>query len=250
MKQSLLASLTLAAIATSSLTVLAQTSSQTTIIEERTQTTTVKYRNSITILNRAKNYARQAAEERNGGLQRYHAEALMHGPVERTRFVENADGTVTFTFLGGPPGFRTPTIESVVLVAVNGWTTRVLYNGAIRSASTSQTMTTTTTTTVSTPAPTTTVAYRNSISILNRAKNYARQAAEERNGGLQRYQAEALMHGPVERTRLIENNDGTVTFTFLGGSPGFRTATIESVVTVTINGWRTRVDYNGPIRRR
>lgn len=108
---------------------LAQTTTQTT--EQTTQLTTVTYHNSISTLNRAKNYARQAAEEANGGLKRYRAEPLMHGPVERTRFVENNDGSVTFTFYGGAPGAR-PTIESVVTVAINGWKTRVDYNGAIR----------------------------------------------------------------------------------------------------------------------
>ncbi len=244
MKKSFLTTLTLATVAITGLPVGAQSSSQT--IEQRMQTTTVTYRNTIANLNRAKNYARQAAEERNGGLQRYRAEAIMHGPVEKTRFVENDNGTVTFTFYGGTPN-AAPTIESVVTVAINGWRTFVDYNGAIRrvqglpsSVNGSQTVTQTT--------QTTTVTYRNTIANLNRAKNYARQAAEERNGGLQRYRAEAIMHGPVEKTRFVENSDGTVTFTFYGGTPNAR-PTIESVVTVAISGWRTRVDYNGSIRR-
>ncbi len=103
--------------------------------------------------------------------------------------------------------------------------------------------------TVEQTTQTTTVTYRNSITNLNRAKNLARQAAEQANGGLQRYQAEPLMHGPVELTRFVENNDGTVTFTFYGGAPGAR-PTIESVVTVALNGWKTHIDYNGPIRQR
>lgn len=128
MNQLFLISLTLTAITLTPFSVFAQ-NNQTT--ERRTQTTTVVYRNTIPNLNRAKNYARQAAEERNGGLRYYQAEALMHGPVEKTRFVENSDGTVTFTFYGGAPG-AAPTIESVVTVAINGWKTYVNYNGPIR----------------------------------------------------------------------------------------------------------------------
>ncbi|OLP19684.1 hypothetical protein BST81_03840 [Leptolyngbya sp. 'hensonii'] len=90
--------------------------------------------------------------------------------------------------------------------------------------------------------------YQNSITVLNRAKNYARQAAEKRNGGLQNYRAEDKMHGPADQTGVVENDDGSVTFTFYGGKPTAE-PTIESVVTVEINGWQTRIDYNGPIRR-
>lgn len=247
MNQRILTSLTLMSFLLSCLPAIAQTSS--TVVQQ-SQTKTVVYRNTITNLNRAKNYARQAAEERNGGLQRYRAEASMHGPVEKTRFVENSDGTVTFTFYGGAPG-AAPTIESVVTVAINSWRSVINYNGAIRAArGTTQVVVGNNGATVVRPSgQTTTVTYRNTITNLNRAKNYARQAAEERNGGLQRYRAEAIMHGPVQKTRLVENNDGTVTFTFYGGAPG-ATPTIESVVTVAMSGWRTVVNYNGAIRSR
>ncbi|EKQ69281.1 hypothetical protein OsccyDRAFT_1906 [Leptolyngbyaceae cyanobacterium JSC-12] len=129
-----LASMALGMIALTPLSAIAQNINQTSLerTEIRTQTHTVVYRNPITVLNRAKNYARQAAEKRNGGLRVYRAEALMHGPVEQTRFVENNDGTVTFTFYGGAPAVK-PTIESVVTVAVNGWATKIDYNGPIRS---------------------------------------------------------------------------------------------------------------------
>ncbi|MGA7935400.1 MAG: hypothetical protein WCA35_17755 [Kovacikia sp.] len=134
MNKLFLFSLALIAIGVSGLPVVAQvvaqSSNQTT---EQTETTSVvTYRNTLVNLNRAKNYARQAAEERNGGLRYYRAEALMHGPVEQTRFVENGDGTVTFTFYGGAPA-ATPTIESVVTVSIKGWRTTVNYNGPIRT---------------------------------------------------------------------------------------------------------------------
>jgi hypothetical protein len=130
MNRLVITSLALATIALSGLPTFAQNSGQS--VEQQTQTDTITYRNSLANLNRAKNYARQAAEERNGGLRYYRAEALMHGPVEQTRFVENEDGTVTFTFYGGAPA-APPTIESIVTVAINGWQTTVDYNGPIRS---------------------------------------------------------------------------------------------------------------------
>jgi type II secretory pathway pseudopilin PulG len=130
MNKLLITSLALGTIALSGLPTFAQNSGQS--VEQQTQADTITYRNSLANLNRAKNYARQAAEERNGGLQYYRAEALMHGPVEQTRFVENGDGTVTFTFYGGAPA-APPTIESVVTVAIDGWQTTVDYNGPIRS---------------------------------------------------------------------------------------------------------------------
>ncbi len=121
----------------------------------------------------------------------------------------------------------------------DGWLEQIatFSNGPVVTSSTTSTVTTSSSTTV----------FRNSMANLTRAKNYARQAAEERNGGLRVYRAEAKMHGPVRETGLIENPDGTVTFKFYGGAPA-APPSIESVVTVEINGWRTRIDYNGPIR--
>ena len=118
-------------------------------------------------------------------------------------------------------------VVSVVLASV--------LAGAVDAQSPSVTTTTTTTT------------YRDTISSLSRAKNYARQVAEKINGGLQVYRAEAMMHGPVEETHYVENSDGTVTFTFYGGRPGFTTPTVESVVTVNMTTGETHVDYNGEI---
>ncbi|MBI4784643.1 MAG: hypothetical protein HY785_25510 [Oscillatoriophycideae cyanobacterium NC_groundwater_1537_Pr4_S-0.65um_50_18] len=84
-------------------------------------------------LNRAKNLARQTAEKANGGLNVYRAEAAMHGPAAEAPFVDNGDGTYTFTFLGGKPGAAVPSVKSVVTVSALDWSTRVDYNGAIRS---------------------------------------------------------------------------------------------------------------------
>ncbi|MBL1175258.1 hypothetical protein [Pantanalinema sp. GBBB05] len=82
---------------------------------------------------------------------------------------------------------------------------------------------------------------------LNRAKNLARQAAEEANGGLRVYRAEASMHGPAKQCPYVDNGDSW-TFTFLGGRPGVTTMTIQSVVTVYKASSRVVVAYNGPVR--
>ncbi len=83
-------------------------------------------------LQRAKNLARQTGERINGGLGRYHAESAMHGPAAASPVRVNDDGTVTFTFKGGPPGFVTPTVESEIKVNPANWAIEVLYNGPIR----------------------------------------------------------------------------------------------------------------------
>lgn len=82
---------------------------------------------------------------------------------------------------------------------------------------------------------------------LNRAKNLARQAAEEANGGLRVYRAEASMHGPAKQCPYVDNGDSW-TFTFLGGRPGVTTMTTQSVVTVYKATSRVVVAYNGPVR--
>lgn len=82
---------------------------------------------------------------------------------------------------------------------------------------------------------------------LTRAKNLARQAAERENGGLSQYRAETAMYGPAIDSSYVENEDGSVTFSFKGGAPGFTTPTIETVATVTPVGVVT-LGYNGPIR--
>jgi hypothetical protein len=68
---------------------------------------------------RAMNLARQAAEKANGGLNNYRAEQSMYGPGSNAPFKDNGNGTLTFTFLGGPPA-AAPTIKSVVTVSLQG----------------------------------------------------------------------------------------------------------------------------------
>lgn len=86
-----------------------------------------------TELNRAKNLARQAAEMANGGLNEYRAENSMHGPSIESPFVDNGDGTWTFTFKGGSPGSMTPTVESIVTVDQKTLQVTVDYNGPIQN---------------------------------------------------------------------------------------------------------------------
>lgn len=84
---------------------------------------------------------------------------------------------------------------------------------------------------------------------LNRAKNLARQAAERVNGGLNYYRAESAMHGPAVEAPFTENGDGTVTFTFSGGSPGYTTPTVQTIATVDLATGEVQINYNGPIQR-
>ncbi len=74
-------------------------------------------------LARAKNLARQVGERENGGILEYRTELAMHGPAEEAPFVENADGSWTFTFQGcrtelldSTGQCSTYTVESVVTV--------------------------------------------------------------------------------------------------------------------------------------
>ncbi|HBQ99206.1 MULTISPECIES: hypothetical protein [unclassified Roseofilum] len=83
---------------------------------------------------------------------------------------------------------------------------------------------------------------------LSRAKNLARQAAEQANGGLSKYRAESSMHGDATSSPFVDNEDGSWMFKFYGGEPVFSVPTVESVVTVAKDGSWVRVDYNGPIR--
>ncbi len=82
-------------------------------------------------LNRAKNLARMAAERENGGLGNYRAEASMHGLADKAPYVENSDGSWTFTFKGRRPMSSIYNIESVVTVQQDG-TVTINYNGPIR----------------------------------------------------------------------------------------------------------------------
>ncbi|MEY2979390.1 MAG: purine nucleoside permease [Prochlorotrichaceae cyanobacterium] len=191
-------------------------------------------------LNRAKNYARQAIEDLNGGLGLYQAEDAMHGPSEESPYRDNGDGTWSFVFFGGEPGWTTPSIESEVTVDQGTGDVIVNYNGAIRNPEIVPADHQTPGGVVNAPL---------SLGItLNRAKNYARQAIEDLNGGLGLYQAEDVMHGPSEGAPYLDNGDGTWTFVFFGGAPGWTTPTIESEVTVNQSTGEVVVDYNGSPR--
>ncbi|MEB3225567.1 MAG: hypothetical protein VKJ86_07150 [Synechococcus sp.] len=167
-------------------------------------------------LNQAKNLARQAAERENGGLSNYRAEPAMHGLAEESPYVNNSDGSYTFTFKGRRPESFDYTYETEVKILADG-TPQILYNGAIRTENA----------TIETGA--------NTID-LNQAKNLARQAAEQANGGLSNYRAEPAMHGNPNESPYVLNADGSYTFTFQGRRPSSFDYSIESVVTVTPDG--------------
>lgn len=292
-------------------------------------------------LTRAKNLARQAAERQNGGLRLYRAEAAMYGPAIDAPSRQNSDGSVTFTFKGGAPGFVTPTVETIATVTPQG-SVNLQYNGPLRSVALGKVKSTpsqpqeppnqltnplekpvlipssqpllpksppplppqpkapqtglpaselpplqpapaipstptlpplatqpppaitpqstpsrpvqpsiTSQSTPSRPVQTLpTSIQNNSLAadfFLSRAKNLARQAAINANGGLGQYRPETSMFGPAAGTPHQKNSDGSITFKFQGGVPGYQTPTVESVVTVTQNSTVT-VTYNGPIR--
>ncbi len=285
-------------------------------------------------LTRAKNLARQAAERQNGGLNFYRAEVTMYGPAIDSPHRQNSDGSVTFTFKGGAPGFVTPTVETIATVTPQGFVS-LQYNGPLRSVAAAKVKPTPPQTqwpiqppqtlpivlekpvpipspARSQPSPPQPVApqpilpkvasplppnipslpalqtspnpplsripvspqlqtpavvspsipnnspartlppstQNNGILadlFLARAKNLARQAAVNANGGLAQYRPEPSMFGPAAGTPHRKNQDGSITFRFQGGIPGYRTPTVESVVTVTKNSTVT-VTYNGPIR--
>lgn len=83
--------------------------------------------------NRAKNLARQTAERLNGGLGQYRAEASMHGPSANAPYVDNGDGTITFTFKGTRPGSDLYTYETEVTINTNTWAIASNYNGPVRA---------------------------------------------------------------------------------------------------------------------
>ena len=204
-------------------------------------------------LRRAKNLARQAIERENGGLGKYHAERSMHGPISEAPYVVNSDGSWTFTFFGGPPGWqasgKAATVESEVTVSPSGDVT-IHYNGSVRRSRTTDSLR-------QTSERTETRNRRTSVSSdtiidLGRAKNLARQTIEKSNGGLGNYHAERSMHGSPSKAPYVTNADGSWTFTFFGGRPGWEgyreQPTVESEITVTSSGEIT-IDYNGPVRR-
>ena len=164
-------------------------------------------------LNSAKNLARQAIEEAYGGISNYVAEPSMHRDPTQSPYVENPDGSYTFTFRGRQPESKDFIYESVVTVATDNSVT-LDYNGDSRGG-------TDPIKPVILPPPT-----------LNEAKNLARQAAENKNGGLGNYRSEPSMHGNATDTPHVINEDGSYTFTFKGRRPESLDLTYESVVTV------------------
>ncbi|OKH18612.1 hypothetical protein [[Limnothrix rosea] IAM M-220] len=176
-------------------------------------------------LNQAKNLARQTAEQANGGLGEYRAEASMHGNPNNAPYVTNADGSYTFTFMGRRPESLDFTYESVITVLTDG-SVVIDYNGEPRANAAIETISATTID-------------------LNQAKNLARQAAEEANGGLGNYRAEAAMHGNPNDAPYVENADGSFTFTFQGRRPESLDFTYQSVVTVAPDGSVTVVSNQG-----
>ncbi len=251
----------------------------------------------VYFINRAKNLARQAAIKANGGLERYRPDPVMYGPAVQTAYVNNSNGSITFTFKGSAPGGATPSIETVATVMPDG-SVNLDYNGAIRGGATGSLPPANPTPSASpstAPSPSTTPTpsaspstapvnppspSQNSLPILNsptpssnvppsaptpsnsastptsiadqdaflsKARNIARQSVIKANGGLDKYRPDAAMFGPAAKSPHVKNADGSLTFTFKGGSPGSTTMTIESVVTVSSTG-SANIQYNGPVR--
>jgi hypothetical protein len=276
----------------------------------RSTTTSPKPSSDVYFINRAKNLARQAAIKENGGLERYRPNPVMYGPAVQTTYVNNNDGSITFTFTGGAPGATSPSIETVATVMPDG-SVYLDYNGTVSGAATNRSVPSVATTSspsvpgaanpssvkpasvnipvpsktglpnlsasplnstilpsnsATTPAPSTpstgssagSSAGSNSgasfasttadqDAFLSKARNLARQTAIKENGGLDRYRPEATMFGPSSKSPFTKNADGSLTFTFKGGSPGSTVMTVESVVTVSSAG-SVSVQYNGPTR--
>lgn len=87
----------------------------------------------LVALHRAKNLARMAAEKINGGLNYYRAESSMYGPVSEAPYVDNGNGTWTFTFSGHQPGSTIATVETAVTVSQDGSQVTVDYNRPLTS---------------------------------------------------------------------------------------------------------------------
>lgn len=245
----------------------------------------------VYFINRAKNLARQAAIKANGGLERYRPDPVMYGPAVQTSYVNNSNGSITFTFKGSTPGATAPSIETVATVMPDG-SVNLDYNGAIRGAATGSLPASNSpapspsappsATPVNSPAPSpnglpvlnssapsssvppsssgntsaatppsngasTPTSIADQDAFLSKARNIARQSAIKANGGLDRYRPETSMFGPAAKSPYVKNADGSLTFTFKGGSPGSTTMTLESVVTVSTTG-SANIQYNGPVR--
>ena len=73
---------------------------------------------------------------------------------------------------------------------------------------------------------------------VNRAKNQARQLAERLNGGLQRYRAEASMHGPSADAPYRLTDNGEIEFRFFGRAP-------PRTVTTALRRWFLLIPTRG-----
>lgn len=189
--------------------------------------------NDLYFLTRAKNLARQAAIEANGGLASYRPEFSMYGPALQSPFTRNDDGTVTFTIKGGAPGAPQMDQETEILVNDQAVTT-VVYNGPPRGNAIGG---------VVDDSDAFALKALDEDSFIARARNLARQAGISANGGLGVYRPEASMFGPTASAPVVKNEDESVTFTFKGGAPQSLQPTQETAVTVTREGTVT-VDFN------
>ncbi len=256
----------------------------------------------VYFINRAKNLARQAAIQANGGLSQYRPDPIMYGPAVQTAYVRNSNGSITFRFTGTAPGVPTPKFETVATVAANG-VVNLDYNGSPRTAvgaaslpgaasgtangpvfitvpeptntpptntppsnpqsanssasnpssvplSPSEGPLPGSITPASTPVKGTlsstpsTIAWVDQDAFVARAQNLARQAAIKANGGLAAYRPEPSMFGPSAKSPFVKNADGSLTFSFQGGTPG-AALTLISVVIVNPDG-TVKIQYNGP----
>ena len=200
--------------------------------------------NDLYFLTRAKNLARQAAIQQNGGLSQYRPEFSMYGPALQSPFARNDDGSVTFTVKGGVPGASQLDKETEILVTGGAGVT-VVYNGPLRTGiggggigggeiGTGD---------LAADPNAFAIAALDEDSFIARARNLARQAGISANGGLRVYRPEASMFGPTSNAPFVKNSDDSLTFTFKGGAPLAAQPTQETAVTVTKAGTVT-VDFN------
>jgi hypothetical protein len=235
----------------------------------------------VYFINRAKNLARQAAINANGGLAKYRPDPVMYGPAIQTAYARHNDGSITFRFTGSVPGASSPSFETVARVSASG-VVKLEYNGALRTVGTEPLPSTPSNVPVSITVPDSAsssapsvpsnvslptpgiippssvtevpvgtspaIAGANQDAFVSRAQNLARQAVIKANGGLKAYRPEASMYGPSARSPFVKNADGSLVFNFKGGTPGASAMTIESVVVVTPAG-SVNIQYNGPVRQ-
>lgn len=220
----------------------------------------------VNFLARAKNLARQAGINANGGLEAYRPELSMFGPALKSPYTKNPDGSVTFKFLGSAPGSSVFAQETVATVSPDS-TVTIVYNGPIRGANPGadlslgglstfdETASNPATTNTTNPSPVAVkatgsegnLAILDEATFIARARNLARQLGIKENGGLDQYRPEASMFGPTSNSPHTIHSDGSVTFTFKGGAPAFTTPTVETEVLVTREG-QVSLQYNGVIR--